>query len=684
MKSNQKINKLAGLLAAIIICSNCIAAESQAEDSYPAGMLAARAAGSEQRIFIPLKKTEIHMQVSGGIVATEVTQEFKNETGDPLEAVYVYPLPSEGTVTGMVMQVGDRIIQSIVREKQEAREIYEEAVASGKRAALVEQQRPNIFTNSVANIMPGDTLLVKLTLMHTADYREGVYSVTFPLVVGPRYLPFNIPVPDANEITPPLLHPRYESGHRVQISASVEGLPVERIDSSTHAIHVAQASGGNSPYAVELATGPVRANRDFHLDIHLTRSEMPRAELVVSDEDDRHGMLTLLPPVATELRAARRQVPRDVLFLIDTSGSMSGESIAQARAGLRRCLNMLQPQDHFTIVRFADDYSSFSPDLRLATDERVEAARMYVDGLEADGGTEMQKALAHLLSIPGTESSMRLVVFLTDGSVGNEESLMQLLHARLGTTRMFTFGIGSAPNEYLMRAMADAGRGQTRFIRSHEDIGEVMSDFFRTLEAPVMTDINIEWLAAAGDTVADVEWQPQPIPDVFHERPVRIFAYLPHGTVQAVRLSAKVDGQQKVMEVPLAAATISSSAPLGKLFGRGKISRLMLDYTLATEDAQRERLKAEVTGLGLKYQLLTQFTSRVAVEQVVANPSERLKRLKVPTELPAGWQANSFFPTATNDPLLLVISAIFILFAMVLIGLWEKARYTRRIERSGK
>lgn len=647
------------------------------------GILAGIPAGKEDAhshkptvpIALPLKQTDVRLDISGGLIVGEVAQVFTNNTDTALEAIYVFPLPSEATVTDMELRIGERIIRSVVKEREEARQEYETARTQGRKAALLDQERPNIFTTSVANFQPGETVRIRFTYLQAAEYQRGKYSVTFPMVVGPRYIPFRIPVDDAARITPPILQPAVDSGHRLTLTATVTGLPVKTITSTTHAI-LSRSRDGGSSYEVTLREGATIPNCEFHLDIALAGGEEPELSVVTTDAHDAtFALVTVFPPLGVPKEKPAPRTPRDVLFLIDTSGSMSGESIGQAEAGLLRCLDMLQPEDAFTIVRFASEYSAFAPELRRATPEALDAARSYVRSLQADGGTEMQPALDYALSIASSRMNvLRLVVFLTDGDVGNEDSLMRLLHAKLGGARVFTFGIGSAPNEFLMRRLAELGRGESQFIRSHEDIGSVMSGFFRTLDQPVLTTVRLDWRAKNGRTASDLVAYPQLCPDVFVDRPLQVVAKMPAGFDGTLELSGNVAGGSVAYKFPLGAAARTRHDGITTLFGRAVVNDLMYQRLRTSDAAELQILRDKVVHAGLDYQLVTEFTSRVAVEEQITRAADgRLARVDVPTILPRGWNPSGFFPTATNDPLKMVLGLGTIVAGLLLLVRGQRA-----------
>ncbi len=630
--------------------------------SEMAGVMFVPATTNEPMVVLPLKHTDVHIDVTAGIARTEVVQRFSNPIDRPLEAVYIFPLPSEAAIEDFELRIGDRVIQSTVKEKEEAKAVYEQAKVEGKKAALLEQERPNLFTTSVANLMPGESVEVYFTYVESLRFQKDRYNITFPMVMGTRYIPFrydthmnaHTDVKDAGRLNPPVLHPNLDSGHRLSIEVKLNGLPVGSVTSSTHAIRVTDE--GDDRFLVVPKKKEIVANCEFSIAVQLLKNEMPAVTFVQSVGDEAYGLLSVFPPIGTERR--HQALPRDVVFLIDTSGSMSGESIAQARSGLKKCMDILHPADRFTIVRFASDFTCFAPDLRAATPDKIDSAREYVEGLSANGGTEMQPALAHVLSLLPQESGrMPLVVFLTDGDVGNEDSLINLLSKELGNTRLFTFGIGSAPNEFLMHRMAEVGRGQSRFIRSHEDVGDVMADFFQTLDAPVLTDVAVEWVGM------DVHTYPERCPDIFYGRPLQLVAHADGGFAGRIKVSGLLDGAKQDYVVDLGQQPVAQHDAIDTLYGRMQVKDLMVQWMQTDGEEPRRELQQAIIRVALKHQLVTQFTSRVAVEEKVVNQDGHLVSVKVPVEAPKGWQ---MYATATHETLELLIGMTALVGALVL------------------
>jgi Ca-activated chloride channel family protein len=464
-------------------------------------------------------------------------------------------------------------------------------------------------------------------------------------------------VEDAARVCPPLLHPRVDSRHRLRIEARIRGLPVEEARSGTHAVRVEREG---DDVRVSLAGEVAVPDSDFNLQILLRRAESPQAFCAASVTNGAaFALLTILPPTARERDAATPPAPRDAIFLVDTSGSMAGESVGQARAGLKRCLRMLRPCDRFAIVRFADAFSFFAPDLLTATPDRLAAAEAYVDGLAADGGTMMHPALACALGLPDDGRAARLVIFLTDGCVGNENELMKLVAGRLGRARLFAFGIGSAPNEFLLRRVAEMGRGQAAFIRSQEDVGEAIADLFRTLDEPALTDVSVAWRDARGIAVPGVESYPDPPPDCFRDRPVQVVARLPAGFAGTVEVRGRRGGGDVSFEHAVDTAAAAGHPAVDRLFGAGRVNDLSYRELLAPSPEERKKLRDEIVATALRHRLVTAYTSRVAVEERIHRaPDGQLVTARVPTVLPKGWSASEFFPTASCEWLRILAGAI--------------------------
>ena len=626
-----------------------------------AGTLFSPATPNEPLIVLPLKRTEVTIEVTGAIAQTQVIQRFHNDLNRPLEAIYLFPLPSEAAITDFEIRLKDRVIHSRVQERKEAKITYEKAKAAGKKVALLDQERPNLFTTSVANLLPGETVEICFTYAETLRFQKDRYDITFPMVVGTRYIPFAIDsqgqphtsVTDASRLNPPVLPPNIHSDHRLSIQVNLHGLPIQQVTSTTHAIRVTHPRSSGTH--VSLAKPDGIPHSEFNITVHLEPNQQPELSFIQSVTDEEtYGLLSVFPPIGKIKKG--KSHPKDITFLIDTSGSMSGESIAQARSGLARCLKNLSPNDRFTLIRFADEFSWFSPEFRTATPEKIEEALEYVAGLTADGGTEMQQALEYAMDIPSISGQLPILIFLTDGDIGNEESILTLLSQKLGNTRLFTFGIGSAPNEFLLHRMAEVGRGQSRFIRSHEDIGDVMTDLFQTLETPVLTDITLEW-----DNPA-LHAYPERCPDIFQGRPLQLVVHSPEKIQGQLTLRAQRDGTPVEYNLTLNNQSDANHPAIPHLYGRMKLKHLMLKKMQANTSDEREQWKTKITQTALKYQLVSKSTSRIAVEERIVIENGEAISVNVPVLSPKGWRLNR---TATHDPLLLLTGTLCLLGAIL-------------------
>jgi Ca-activated chloride channel family protein len=620
------------------------------------GALLLKTAFPGRYVEAPLVAADVDIDVSGPIIRARVTQRFVNVTDQWVEGTYVFPLPADAGVDRLRMMIGDRFIEGEIHERQEARRIYEEARAAGVRASLVEQERPNMFTNSVANIGPGESVVVQIEYQDVARLTDGVFSLRFPMVVGPRYNPepdmlqvvdldprtgfaANDPVPDRERISPPVMHPDAEpanGGMRLPVSITVNleaGFALSAVTSPYHDIDVDFGDDRDSA-VVQLADGAVPADRDFALEWRADEGAGPTAAAFTETREDGTYLLAMVtPPTASDQDTPR--TPREAIFVIDNSGSMAGKSMPQAKAALILALERLQPEDTFNVVRFDDTYDVVFPYAVPATRENIAHARGYVSGLEAEGGTEMLPALRAALSDPnrGDATRVRQVVFLTDGAIGNEAQLFEAIDAGLGRSRLFTVGIGSAPNTYFMSRAARIGRGTFTHIGDIDEVQERADALFAALEQPVMTDLTAEF----PDGTASEVW-PNPLPDLYAGEPVVLTARLdqPAGTV---RVSGTFEGRRWAADLDIANAAPGEGVAV--LWARAKIASIEEQRFMG---AAPETIDRAVLQTALDYGLVSRLTSLVAVDVEPARPANaRLTRTDVPTMLPDGWEFDKVF-----------------------------------------
>ncbi|MEL6316280.1 MAG: marine proteobacterial sortase target protein, partial [Pseudomonadota bacterium] len=633
----------------------------------------------------PLLATKMHVDVAGPIARARVTQRFKNPAEVFVEGKYIFPLPEGAAVDALKMRVADRWIEGDVKERQEAKRVYERAKAEGYVASLVEQERPNLFTTSVANIAPGATVVIQIEYQTRLEPRDGAFGLRLPLVVAPRYAPEPVvravkfgpngweldsddPVPDRERITAPTADPRAEPDgairNPVEITVDLEaGFPLGPIKSLYHEVDVTPRGVDG---AVVTLSGPAPADRDFYLSWTPTRLDAPYAALFVEDKADARHLVMMVTPPARAAAEAAEPPAREVIFVQDVSGSMSGQSIEQARAALEMAVRRLRPEDLFNIIVFNTEFAAFADAPLPATPANVARAVEAVRALEADGGTEMLPALDAALKDDAPEDArLRQVIFLTDGAVGDEAAMLALIKERLGRSRIFTVGIGSAPNSYFMTAAAQDGRGTHVFIG---DLGEVrarMEALFAKIETPAMTDVDVAIDLAAGAQAAgaSAEIWPNPLPDLYVGDPVVATAKLPRDAEAAsVRLSGRRG--EVVWEATLPIAEAEPRVGVSKLWARQRIASLesfRLSPEAIRDQAAWEAIDREILATALEHDLVSRLTSLVAVDVTPTRPPEASAvSREVPLNLPAGWDAAAFFdspdapaPDAAPQPTLL-------------------------------
>lgn len=594
--------------------------------------------------------TDIDVSVSGPTARARVTQMFQNPGETHVEAVYVYPLPEGAAVDSLKMIVGERVIVATIKERQAAKAAYEAAKADGRRAALMEQERPNMFTNSVANIGPGETVIVQLEYQEPVRHSGAEFSLRLPLVVAPRYNPRPVmqsvdfgsegwgralsdPVPDRARIEPPVLDPATAAPTnpvtiKVRLAA---GFPVGAVKSHHHAVRIDDSD--EAQRVVTLDAGAVPVNRDFELTWTPATGKAPAVGLFREKVGEADYVLAFVTPPTLEADVPAR-LPREVILVIDNSGSMSGTSMGQAKASLQFALKRLAPVDRFNVIRFNHTMDTLFSGPVAADAGNVTRAKAYVDALQATGGTEMLPALnAALVDTGGNAGHLRQVVFLTDGAIGNEQQLLDTIANGRGRSRIFTVGIGSAPNSFLMTRAAELGRGTFTHIGDVAQVEERMRGLFEKLEAPIVTGISANF----GETRADAT--PALLPDLYRGEPLVLAAKVAAAT-GTLEIKGMIGERPWVVRLPLAGA--AEGKGLSKVWARRKIADAEVARTL--RQATPEATDKLVLALALEHHLVSRLTSLVAVDQVVARqPGERLSRADIPLNLPAGWDFDKVF-----------------------------------------
>ncbi|MBI5260831.1 MAG: marine proteobacterial sortase target protein [Bradyrhizobium sp.] len=595
---------------------------------------------------------DVDITVSGPTLRARVTQVFRNTTQHWVEATYLYPMATQGAVDSLKMVVGDRVIVGDIKERQQARVIYEQARERGQKAALTEQERPNMFTNSVANIGPGETVLVQIEYQEPVRQSGNEYSLRVPMVVGPRYNPAPIvqsvdlradgsgwgssrtdPVPDRDRITAPVLDPaKHAPVNPTSITVRLQaGFPLGEVKSHHHAVKV--DSPDHASRTITLADGTVPADRDFELTWKPAAEKAPSVGLFREHVGDADYLLAFVTPPAAE-RTEQKPLPREVVFVIDNSGSMGGTSIVQAKASLLYGLSRLQPADRFNVIRFDHSMDVLFPSSVPADARNLATANAFVGALQANGGTEMVPAMrAALTDTLNEPDTVRQVVFLTDGAIGNEQQLFDTIAAMRGRSRIFMVGIGSAPNTYLMTRAAELGRGAFTHIGSVDQVEEHMRSLFAKLENPAVTGISAKF----SDTAADVT--PTMIPDIYRDEPLVLAARIDKLS-GSLEIKGRVGDQPWSVKLPLQNA--AEGKGLSKLWARRKIDDAEIARTI--RQVSPDEADKTILALALGHQLVTRLTSLVAVDKTPSRPAgEPLKLSQLPLNLPAGWDFEKVF-----------------------------------------
>ena len=635
---------LASVVLLLVLARTAQAAPSTSQTAGAVRSEIIMIGGKEGQLFrAPLQSTEVEIFVSGMLARIRVRQTYYNPLDEWMEGVYVYPLPEKAAVDRLTMIIGERKVQGVIKEKEAARRAYERAKQSGRRASLVSQERPNIFTTEVANIGPKDKIVIEIEYHEVLKFDGASFALRFPMVVRPRFSPgapiINRPpsgtgwspdttqVPDASRITPPILDPELGLINPVRISVFLDaGFPLSEVISSYHPIVVIRE--GNGRAEIRLKEGEVPADRDFVLRWAPKPGKAPFAGAFSQIIDDQaYHLIMIVPPTSISTQEVKAHIPRELVYIIDVSGSMAGDAIREARAALEYSLDRLRPGDRFNIIAFSSNARALWADARAFDGNSLAEAKGFIQALEANGGTNMASALEIALNGRTGLEHLRQIIFITDGAVGNEEALFQMIHRGLGDSRLFTVGISAAPNSFFMSEAAEIGRGTYTFIGAMDEVEEHMDALFQQIASPLLTDIEVIWPQGI-EAVA----YPDPIPDLYAGDPVIFAARTPVGAIGKIELKGRTAGAPWSATVTIEAA---DRAGVASLWGRAKILELTRaarrNYTYGGSE-----FKAAVVTVALKHQLVSQYTSLVAIDtEVVRPPSEKLIKGPVPTNLPS-------------------------------------------------
>jgi Ca-activated chloride channel family protein len=676
--------------------------------------------GSQRRAL--LLNTQVLGDISGMVASINVMQSFKNDTDQWISGRYVFPLPQGAAIDSLKIQIGDRLINGIVQEKKQAHKTFQDAKKAGKKAGLLKQHRPNLFSVSVASIAPHETIAVHIHYIDSVQYQNQAFSMRFPTTLTPRYIPgsplaielapsaHQAPsvyqktsaymdtnahadrgnfigdnttsevainpetgwgtntdqVIDAADITPPQtqLQPS-QALNLFNFKLSIEaGLALSSVTSSSHAItkNFSTTTNGKDLVEVSLANSVEPMDTDLVLQWQANIGSAPQAALfkqshtpsATPTETNYYSMLMVTPPAA----GVSQNLPRDITFIIDSSGSMAGTSMQQAKQSLLQGLQYLSTYDKFNVVDFDSQYRPLFNQSLAASVHNLERAESMINQLSADGGTEILDALDFALSQAVDESYLRQIIFITDGSIGNETELFELINRKLGNARLFTIGIGSAPNTHFMSKAAKFGRGSFTYVSDLNQVNALIQALFDKINQPRLRNIKIDWPIA-------VEQYPERVPDLYAGEPILVIAKS-NQAIDIVAVSGQLldrQWQQTVSNLSSGIAKIQSKN-LNTLWARHKIQTLTEElHSPASNQVAIDKIKDDITELGIAHQLITKFTSFVAVEQIISRPQGATdKHHNVANLMPKG-SSMAAPSTATAGDLYLILGSFLLLFA---------------------
>ncbi|MEP6488979.1 after-VIT domain-containing protein [Microcoleus vaginatus GB2-A3] len=653
-----------------------------AQNRCPVGGLFVKTPNTTSEQVFPLKQTEVKAKIAGNISRVEVVQKFENPFPESIEAVYIFPLPDEAAVDDMEIKIGSRTIKADIKLREEALEIYEQARKQGRTAGLLEQERSNIFTQSLANIKPGEKIEVTIRYTESLKFAGGDYEFVFPMVVGPRYISGNLtppnpplarggdsqfpPLPrggqggvntDAERINPPVLPPGTISGHNIAVSVEIDaGVAIGDVRSTSHQITTDRS--GNI-VQVQLANSDTIPNKDLILRYRVAGENTRATILTQSDKRGGHFATYLIPALNYKTNEI---VPKDVVFLMDTSGSQQGEPLAKSKELMRRFIQGLNPNDTFTIIDFANTAQALSTTPLANTPENRQKAINYIENLQANGGSELLNGIQAVMNFPAPATGrLRSIVLITDGYIGNENEVLALVQRSLKPgNRLYSFGVGGSVNRFLINRLAEVGRGTSQVIRQDEPSAEAAEKFFREINSPVLTNIQISW-EGMGEKPQIYPIAP---PDLFASGPLVLFGKKTDRANGQLRIRgtlaggkayeqvlpvnfAQSGGRQRESTSVAAGATDFGNPAVAQLWGRSRIKDLMNQMF----GGETKSLVEAVTNTALTYRLLSEYTAFVAVsEEVRVEPDGSRRRVQVPVELPQGVSYEGIFQSEGAEP----------------------------------
>ncbi|HEY9678402.1 MAG TPA: VIT and VWA domain-containing protein [Drouetiella sp.] len=643
---------LPSAIAASTATSNTATSSKDGQSTSGAGTMLAMSATGQTVGQCPLKHTSVSTKISGYVARVTVKQSFSNPFSKKIEAVYTFPLSESGAVDSMTMKIGNRVIKGTIKKREEAKQIYDQAKANGHVASLLDQERSNIFTQSVANIEPGQSIDVTITYVELLKYESGKFTYTFPTVVGPRFIPGDTAVgksgtgrtpdtdkvPDGSKITPPVTPQNTRAGHDISIDVDIDsGIPISNISSKLHEVTVENVNKDEAK--VSLKDKDAIPNKDFVLTWDVAGDALKSGYLTHRDAKNESGYFTLMlmPPK----RVAQENVaPKKMIFLIDCSGSQEGAPLQKAKDTLRYIVDHMNPQDTFQIIAFSDTAKTLYSAPQAVNGARKIEANNFINKLYANGGTWMAPAVQKALATPADGHRLRIVTFMTDGYVGNDYEILSLIKKRRDTSRWFSFGTGNGVNRELIDGIAAEGGGEADYVLLNSSAAEVGKKFYDRISTPVMTDVSVDY------GKLDVkEVYPREVNDVWAEKPLYFKGRYTKAGAGTVTLKGYVGGKLYTQTLNVTLPEINhDNEVLGAVWARAKVDRLMSEDYLGVQSGNvNKELRDEIVKTALDHHIMTNYTSFVAVEEKTVTKGGEAQTVTVPVEMPDGVSRDGVF-----------------------------------------
>jgi len=663
---NQKCS-VAGLLIAGLVCLflPAVGALAASEDKSLSPYFKVISENSGAVEALPLQRTSAEVDIAGVIADVRITQVYRNRGTQPIEAIYVFPGSTRAAVYAMRMTIGERVVLAKIKERQTAIAEYKKAKQQGKRASLLEQQRPNVFQMNVANVMPGDTVVVELSYTELLVAEDGMYEFVYPTVVGPRYSETPVAsAPDSERwIANPFLREASPTPYSFDINVDLAtGVPIQALISPSHPVDIEYFEKNSA--RIKLKQGESNSgDRDYILRYRLQGDEVASGLLLHRGDKENFFLLMSQPPK----RVVAKQIPpREYIFVVDVSGSMHGFPLDTSKELMRELLSGLRMSDSFNILFFSGGNQVLAESSLKVTPENIQHAIKMMENQKGGGGTRLLPALKQAMSMPVLDGTARSFVVVSDGYVSVEADALEYVRANLNRANFFSFGIGSSVNRFLMEGLARAGRGEPVIITSPSEAATAARKFRHYIETPVLTGIEVDF---EGFNVYDVE--PKSAPDLFAQRPLVMFGKWRGAAAGQIKISGyRGEGHYiKTVDVVDAPSPVSTQA-LRYLWARQRITDLG-DFEKLSPDSER---KAKITSLGLTYNLLTAYTSFIAVDEVIANPNGQNRSVKQALPLPEGVSELAVGGVVATAPEPEMFGLLSVLGLMLLWSLWSRNR----------